>query len=614
MSNRSSRFVHPLQTLTSALAGGPRRLPALAAVLALLVLTLLPTAAQAQADTTPPALASTTVSEDGAAIDLVFDEPYNLDSVSQFAVNPFTVTADGNSVTIGGLATVRDADLAYRTIRFTDLTPAITAGQVVVVTYTDPTAGDAAAIEDAAGNEVANFTTGQNGVPAVVNNVPAPTQYTRNEIWSTTLTVKETSAGFSYGCLNTPTMTFECSTLLDDDDFTYNGNSYQIDGLQFTEDRMWIQFESAPGDDVNSFELNADGTIFSFQNAVMTTPIIYHIDLPGFVPFTVDTVVMLSMTVPVETTPVPTTWSLVPSGLGAGDSFRLLFIGTSDRDASSSDIADYNTFIQNLVDTNGHADIQAHSATFRMLGSTEDVDARDNTGTTGTGVPIYWLNGAKVADDYAGFYDGDWDQEATGASETGASVVIADTTKIWTGSAQDGTEAMSTGATPTTRALGNSGNHWVMQGSPNGSDSAHGPIESNTASRTGNRYLYGLSGVFTVDADNTPPELENAAVTEGLGDRILFLFYSEELDTNSVPAKGAFTVTVAGDTAELGGVNANFSTVQINITSPVGAGQEVLVSYEPPAAKPHPGSGGQRRGGLHRFRSQEQHRGVVGDV
>ena len=50
MSDRSSHFVHRLQTLPSALAGvsGPRRLLTLAAVLALLALTLLPTAGQAQ--------------------------------------------------------------------------------------------------------------------------------------------------------------------------------------------------------------------------------------------------------------------------------------------------------------------------------------------------------------------------------------------------------------------------------------------------------------------------------------------------------------------------------------------------------------------------------------
>ena len=214
-----------------------------------------------------------------------------------------------------------------------------------------------------------------------------------------------------------------------------------------------------------------------------------------------------------ETT-VPADWGLIPTGLGPGDSFRLLFIGTSNRNANASDIADYNTFVQNLVANNGHADIKALSATFRMLGSTEAVDARDNTGTTGTGVAIYWLGGAKVADDYADFYDGGWDEEATGARESGDSVTIGTNWKIWTGSAHDGTEAMSTGATPTSRALGNSNNAWVMQGSPNSSTSGHGPIESDTIGRTNDRYVYGLSGVILVSDQptaNNPPAFSSAA-------------------------------------------------------------------------------------------------------
>ena len=209
-----------------------------------------------------------------------------------------------------------------------------------------------------------------------------------------------------------------------------------------------------------------------------------------------------------ETT-VPADWSLIPSDLGPGDSFRLLFIGTTSRNASDSDIDVYNTFVQNLAAA-GHADIQAHSATFRMLGSTEDVDARDNTGTTGTGVPIYWLGAAQVADDYADFYDGDWDEEATGARETGASVTIGANWEIWTGSAHDGTEAMHA-SLGTSRALGNSGNEWVMHGNPNGSG---GPIEGSTADRSENKGVYGLSGVFTVSDQpiaNNPPAFSSAA-------------------------------------------------------------------------------------------------------
>ena len=263
-----------------------------------------------------------------------------------------------------------------------------------------------------------------------------------------------------------------------------------------------VVFE-ATGNDANDFKIGLTNSTSEDSGSATGWSIE---DRRRFDNGTLDGVLVISVAAPVETTPVPTTWSLKPSGLGEGDSFRLLFIGTTSRDASSSDIDDYNTFIQNLVDTNGHDDIKAHSATFRVLGSTEAVEARDNTRTTGTGVPIYWLNGAKVADDYADFYDGSWDQEATGRRETGASVSIGTNWKIWTGSAEDGTEAMNPGGTES-RALGNSAANnraWVMQGSPNGSNSAHGPIESNTASRTTNRGLYGLSGVFTVDASLDP--------------------------------------------------------------------------------------------------------------
>ena len=174
MSNRSSRFVHPLPSLTSALAGGPRRLPALAAVLALLVLALLPTTGQAQTDTTPPALESATVLADGTTITLVFDEHYDSISIAVAVPIPFSVTADGSAVTIGGWELTADEDSnpsVFRTFQLKDLSPTITYGQTVTVSYTDPTTGDdtTAVIQDAAGNDVASFTTGSGGVPAVTH-------------------------------------------------------------------------------------------------------------------------------------------------------------------------------------------------------------------------------------------------------------------------------------------------------------------------------------------------------------------------------------------------------------------------------------------------------------
>ena len=69
-------------------------------------------------------------------------------------------------------------------------------------------------------------------------------------------------------------------------------------------------------------------------------------------------------------TEVSSTWSLIPTGLVPGDPFRLLFLSSTDRDGSSSDIADYNTFIQDRA-ANGHADIRAYSSGFGVVGCTD---------------------------------------------------------------------------------------------------------------------------------------------------------------------------------------------------------------------------------------------------
>ena len=112
---------------------------------------------------------------------MVFSESYAIPSNEGEAIafantlaGHFSVTADGNA------ATVMLDPTQLLTPRMTlSLSPAIRQGQAVVVTYTDPTAGDdAIAIEDATGNETATFTTGRDGVPVVTNDstvAPVPT-------------------------------------------------------------------------------------------------------------------------------------------------------------------------------------------------------------------------------------------------------------------------------------------------------------------------------------------------------------------------------------------------------------------------------------------------------
>ena len=115
---------------------------------------------------------------------------------------------------------------------------------------------------------------------------------------------------------------------------------------------------------------------------------------------------------------VPHGWSLTPSGLVIGDKFRLIFLSSEKRTATPTGIAAYNDWIVANA-REGHPAIVPYSNGFKVVGCTAAVDARDSTATTGTGVPIYWLNGNKVADDYADFYDGSWDDEANDKNELG---------------------------------------------------------------------------------------------------------------------------------------------------------------------------------------------------
>ena len=197
---------------------------------------------------------------------------------------------------------------------------------------------------------------------------------------------------------------------------------------------------------------------------------------------------------------VPNDWSLIPTGLSTGDKFRLIFLSSTKRNAGSTDIADYNSFIQNRAAA-GHTDIQTYSAGFRAVGCTADSDARDNTATTGTGVVIHWLNGNKVADDYADFYDGSWDDEANDKEEDGTDGpdTTMDGNFPWTGCEHNGTEATFGSSS---RALGASA---ARLGIPNSSVTSYGPLSSATNPSSSDRHpMYGLSQVFEVaDAGNT---------------------------------------------------------------------------------------------------------------
>ncbi len=201
-------------------------------------------------------------------------------------------------------------------------------------------------------------------------------------------------------------------------------------------------------------------------------------------------------------TMVPNDWALKPSGLGDGDQFRLMFLTSTTRNATSSDIADYDSFVQGRAAA-GHSAIQSYSAQFRAVASTPTVDAHDNAMTTGTGVPIYWLGGAKVADDYADFHDGTWANPVGRDESRGA---VAAGTEFWSGSNDDGTKDT---AGNFDLALG--GNNIITT-----FGNTQSGLDYTSTVPSDNKRLLGLSPVFEVGAGAPAITISGgSAVTEG---------------------------------------------------------------------------------------------------
>ena len=146
---------------------------------------------------------------------------------------------------------------------------------------------------------------------------------------------------------------------------------------------------------------------------------------------------------------------VVPTDLAPGDQYRLVFVTDGTRDARSSNIDDYNTFVTNqatgetaAVDTALDLALKAagfdpNAITWKAIGSTATVTARDNTGTnpSSTGVPIYLIDGNRVANNNADLWDGTIN---TAISITQSASILEpyvdplEKRFVWTGSALDG--------------------------------------------------------------------------------------------------------------------------------------------------------------------------------
>ncbi len=138
--------------------------------------------------------------------------------------------------------------------------------------------------------------------------------------------------------------------------------------------------------------------------------------------------------------PAPTcegtlTWTvIVPDCLSPGDTYRIIFVTSGTRDATSSNIGTYNNFVQTQANLNP----DLVGITFRALGSTGSTNSRTNTDTggTGTNIRIFYYQGRKVADDYANLY-GTWDTNEP-RNQNGEIYPGTGELRVWTGTRQNG--------------------------------------------------------------------------------------------------------------------------------------------------------------------------------
>lgn len=190
-----------------------------------------------------------------------------------------------------------------------------------------------------------------------------------------------------------------------------------------------------------------------------------------------------------------------PPGLNIGDQYRLVFVTSGTRNAQSSNIADYNSFV--AAQANQNSALTALGTTWTVIGSTSTVDARDNTGTNpdnSVGVPIYNLQGQLNAANNSDLWDASL-LNPIRFNQVGDELIGA----VWTGTNNNGVKFDNFGirylGSDVASVLGLSdgiAGGWISQAL----------LENDQA-----RSFYATSGVLTVTAVPEPSSL----VLLGLG-------------------------------------------------------------------------------------------------
>ena len=168
----------------------------------------------------------------------------------------------------------------------------------------------------------------------------------------------------------------------------------------------------------------------------------------------------------------------------------MVFVTSTTSTAASSDISTYNTTVSNAA--TAISALNALGTTWRNIGTTNSVNAQTNTltRTSDPSVPIYALNGLRVATGNTDLWDGTLENPIS-MNELGNTVSVT----VWTGTAPNGTNGGWAYAE-------NGGNGWVRRGTSSLTGAGDGTSTAGWTGQVGQsgntgQSLYAMSGIIT---------------------------------------------------------------------------------------------------------------------
>ena len=190
---------------------------------------------------------------------------------------------------------------------------------------------------------------------------------------------------------------------------------------------------------------------------------------------------------------------IAPVGLNPGDHYRLVFVTSAARDATSTNIADYDNFVNTIANSGASSVLAPLGINWLVIGTTNTVDALTHINLSAS-VPIYGVNGLLVANGAADFWDG-FHAQPISTDETGNLLrtycVSRNDCPVWTGTDFIG------GNTFANQPLGGNGGSGQLGRSDVSSEAWTQWLSTSVNAAAP---FYGISAVDLVVSGNSVPE------------------------------------------------------------------------------------------------------------